>query len=165
MCREQSKVNDDRRISKLATLLFHICMCLCIFIKSSFDYSSWYIINNQHQIVPYLNLCFKHNQSPKSVSCSLRISCHWVILWIVLRFNPQTFRLDHWLTFHSESFLLISGKISILSSITQKMNIYTAQCESKSSAQGWNFPTGSLSAWRNAQEKKEKKTQVHRRAN
>lgn len=107
MCREQSKVNDDRRISKLATVLIHISMCLFIF---------------QHKIIPYLNLCFIHNQSPKSVSCCLRISCHWVILWIMLclLFNPQTFRLNHWLTFHSKSFLLISGKISILSSNTKK---------------------------------------------
>lgn len=112
MCREQSKVNDDRKISNLATVLIHISMCLFIF---------------QHKIIPYLNLCFIHNQSPKSVTCCRRISCHWVILWIMLclLFNPQTFRLNHWLTFHRKSFLLISGKISILSPIQKKKSIYT----------------------------------------
>lgn len=150
MCREQSKVNDDRRISKLATVLIHISMCLFIF---------------QHKIIPYLNLCFIHNQSLKSVSCCLHISCHWVILWIMLclLFNPQMFRLNHWLTFHRESFLLISGKISILSPNTHThKNLYLYNpCKSKSSAWGWNFPTASHCAWRNAQENR----QVHRRAN
>lgn len=126
MCREQSKVNDDRKISNLATVLIHISMCLFIF---------------QHKIIPYLNLCFIHNQSPKSVTCCRRISCHWVILWIMLclLFNPQTFRLNHWLTFHRKSFLLISGKISILSPI-QKKRVFIQSMQVQVQRSGLKLP-------------------------
>lgn len=141
MCREQSKVNDDRQIPKLATVLLYISMCLFIF---------------QNKTILYLNRCFIHNQSPKSVSCCLHISCYWVILWIMLclLFNPQTFRLNHWLTFHTARFLLISGKISVLSHNTEKNWIFIQTVHVQ--VQHAGLKIRSHCAWRNAQGKKDK---------